>query len=75
MARQEKIYIERSLTLKTIKYLRKKIVLANMQNRSLAKSLKRILWTFELHIKLDNQLFRKSFLNHFISFELKCKNL
>ena len=75
MTRQEKIFIERSLTLKAIKYLRKKIALANLQNTSLSKSLKKILRTFELHIELDNQFFRRSFLNHFISFEVRCKML
>ena len=75
MTRQEKIFIERSLTLKAIKYLRKKIALANLQNTALSKSLKKILRTFELHIELDNQFFRRSFLNHFISFEVRCKML
>ena len=75
MTRQEKIFIERSLTLKAIKYLRKEIALANLQNTSLSKSLKKILRTFELHIELDNQFFRRSFLNHFISFEVRCKML
>ena len=61
--------------LKALKYLRKKIALANLQNTSLSKSLKKILRTFELHIELDNQFFRRSFLHHFISFEVRCKML
>ena len=69
------IFIEKKLSNWAIKFLHRKINLAKRQNDFLARSLNEILVVFLSHRENNDQLFSRSFLEYFLQFEDKCKNL